>query len=65
MASKFKAVTAGELSEVFRSEKLARRLVKAEWLKPFWRQHRLVLFDGGDVQACWRRLKKGEVPPPL
>ena len=60
-----KAVKINELSEIFRSEKLVRQMVKAGWLKPLLRRHRQVLFDDVDVRACWQRLKEGEVPPPL
>ena len=59
------AFTAGELSQAFRSQKLARRLVKHKWLVPVVRQHRVVLYDVNDVKAVWRRLKSGEMPPPL
>ena len=59
------AYTAGELPKVFRSQKLARRLIKHQWLAPVVKQHRLVLYDVADVEAVWERLKRGEIPPPL
>ena len=43
------AVRAYELGGVFRSEKLARRIVKAGWLPPLFSQHRLVIYDEVDI----------------
>ena len=59
------AFTAGELGSVFRSQKLARRLVRHRWLVPVVKQHRVVLYDRGDVLSAWKRLKSGEELPPL
>ncbi len=59
------AVRASELTLIFRSPKLARRIVAAGWLKPSFRAHRCVLYDRGDVNAAWERIKGGEEPPRL
>ena len=64
LESNLLAYKAGELPKLYRSQKLARRIAKY-WLKPVVRQHRCVLYDAGDCKAAWRRLRRGEMPPPL
>jgi hypothetical protein len=45
------------------SKSLYERAVRAGWITAVVRKHKLVLFDSADVEACWKRIKAGALPP--
>jgi hypothetical protein len=44
------------------SKSLYERCVRAGWLTPVVRQHKLTLYRHEDVARCWARIVKGELP---
>ena len=53
-----------EVIERVGSVQLYRQMRAAHWLKPVINQHKLVLFDAGDVAKAWSRIVAGEKPEP-
>jgi hypothetical protein len=45
------------------SKSLYERCVRAGWLVPVVKQHKLVLYKQEDVVRSWARIAKGELPP--
>jgi hypothetical protein len=44
------------------SEKLLAECVKAGWIKPIVKRHKLTLYDRADIAKCWTRILAGEMP---
>lgn len=53
-------MTFEEFSFAVGSEDLAKRMRKAGWIKPVC--DKPMLFDAGDVAACWAQVCNGEMP---
>jgi hypothetical protein len=56
---------ARELSRAFASREIARRVVKAGWIKAVHQGKRYTIFLRVEVEAAQTRMERGEMPPPL
>ena len=56
---------ARELSRAFASREIARRVVKAGWIKSVISAKRYTIYKRLDVEAAQARMERGEMPPPL
>jgi hypothetical protein len=52
----------GEAAFALGSEKLLQECVKAEWLRPILKRHKLTLYAQSDIARCWARILSGETP---
>ncbi|HEY6183298.1 MAG TPA: hypothetical protein VIW67_13705 [Terriglobales bacterium] len=51
-----------EVVEVLGSQQMFDEMLRANWLRPVVRRHKLMLFDKGDVHRAWARILNGEQP---
>jgi hypothetical protein len=51
-----------EAAAALGSEKLLAECVKAGWIKPRIKRHKLTLYDRADIATCWSRILAGETP---
>jgi hypothetical protein len=54
-----------ELSRAFASREIARRVVKAGWIKAVISAKRFTIYLRVEVEAAQARMERGEMPPPL
>lgn len=52
-----------ELSRAFASREMARRVVKAGWIKAVVQTKRYSIYPREQVAAAQKRLERGELPP--
>ncbi|MEN9576560.1 MAG: hypothetical protein RL514_4415 [Verrucomicrobiota bacterium] len=51
-----------ELMRIFKSESLARRVVRAGWLQPVVQGNRFTAYRLTDALACMARMEAGQMP---
>ena len=51
-----------EAADALGSAKLLEECVKAGWIKPDLRRHKLTLYDHAALAVCWARILNGEMP---
>jgi hypothetical protein len=56
-------LTSGDCAALFRVPELFLCALRAGWLKPCARRHKIALYARADVDACIARIRAGEMPP--
>jgi hypothetical protein len=57
------AYRAKEAADFIGSDELLKRMVAAGWIEPKIREHKLTIYDGAELAACWQRICRGDRPP--